>query len=243
MHAPHARTVVAARRAYTADAPSCDTQSAEYTCEHVHSRINAFLSAFRKQLVRVLCGRPVHAAALTQEQHQVDMPRAKFEAQVAELVTLKLTADAALSEQTDRWWSEITARRYDFRSPEREAAALRSMTLAQLVNLYDAAFSSTKTRQLVVYVVRAMESPVGETRRRLASHDATSDSDDSDDGGKVAERRPRGADAADADARGDAQETHGDRTDVISNPPVVEVAVDSDTAGFRDKLGYFTMMR
>lgn len=58
----HARTVVASRRAYTADAPSCDTQSAEYTCEHVHSRINAFLSAFRKQLVRVLCATPVHAA-------------------------------------------------------------------------------------------------------------------------------------------------------------------------------------
>eukprot|EP00850_Spirogloea_muscicola_P012506 SM000081S22640 [mRNA] locus=s81:244115:252096:- [translate_table: standard] len=109
-------------------------QSAEYDCVHLHSRVEAFLGTFRETLV--------------------GMSADTFESHREALIQQKLQKDHSLLDESDRHWDQIWEHRYFFNSRKVEAAALKNVTLADLVEWFDKylAVGSATRRKLTVHV-------------------------------------------------------------------------------------------
>jgi len=66
-----------------------------------------------------------------------NLTEADLRVYIDSLITLKLEKDKRLTQQTNRWWSEIEDRRYQYDRPEREVEALRTVTKVDLLELFD----------------------------------------------------------------------------------------------------------
>lgn len=90
----------------------------------------------------------VHGCVPCSSPAQVAMPQRKFAQHVAQLVTAKLTPDAALSDQSDRWWAEIESRRCVVPIPAarlRLGSATRACRLTRAVPRWPTATHHTGT--------------------------------------------------------------------------------------------------
>ncbi|KAH7285476.1 hypothetical protein KP509_33G029900 [Ceratopteris richardii] len=108
--------------------------SAKYSPPYVIERIEKFIKTFRK--------------------HLDDMTDEEFQSYVDALIEVKMESDHNLMEETDRLWLQIAEKRYIFDISKREAEELRSITKAEVMNLYDTYFTvkSPCLRKLMVCV-------------------------------------------------------------------------------------------
>ncbi|KAM9842855.1 nardilysin-like [Aulostomus maculatus] len=109
-----------------------ETQATKFNTELVELKIEEFLASFREKL-----------AALTEE---------AFNTQVTALVKLKECEDTHLGEEVDRNWAEVVTQQYVFDRLNREIAALKQMTRAELVSWFQE-HRGQNSRKLSVHVV------------------------------------------------------------------------------------------
>lgn len=132
-------------------------ESERHDPPYIHGRIEHFLSRFRDYLF-----------------HLTDHA---YYRQVAALIHNKLQREPSLTEETDRFWTEVIDRRYCFDVARSEVAALLTLKKQRVVDCFDAwlAVGSVRARHLCIQVtgqsskhaqaVQGMASP----RRLLSS--------------------------------------------------------------------------
>lgn len=109
-------------------------QSERYEPEHLHARLEAFLQSF-------------HASMST-------LPPSVYARQLVALAQNKLQRDASLNEEAGRYWAEIVDRRFQFDVGPLEARRLLSVSLAQVLALFEESVgvNAEKARHAAVYV-------------------------------------------------------------------------------------------
>uniref|UniRef100_A0A7N8XZU5 Nardilysin a (N-arginine dibasic convertase) n=1 Tax=Mastacembelus armatus TaxID=205130 RepID=A0A7N8XZU5_9TELE len=109
-----------------------ETQATKFNTELVELKIEEFLVSFEKEL-----------NALTED---------AFTTQVTALVKLKECEDTHLGEEVDRNWAEVVTQQYVFDRLNREIAALKQMTRAELISWFQE-HRGQKSRKLSMHVV------------------------------------------------------------------------------------------
>ncbi|KAI3367564.1 hypothetical protein L3Q82_026419, partial [Scortum barcoo] len=109
-----------------------ETQATKFNTELVELKIEEFLASFGEKL-----------NSLTEE---------AFNTQVTALVKLKECEDTHLGEEVDRNWGEVVTQQYVFDRLNREIAALKQMTRAELVSWFKE-HRGENSRKLSVHVV------------------------------------------------------------------------------------------
>lgn len=114
----------------------------EKTPRFLESRIEAFLTSFRKVLE--------------------DMSDADFESQKRSLVNKRLEKLKNLDQETSRHWNQIHTQYYDFDFAQQDAAAIRQLSKADLVEFFQHYIDPTSKfrAKLVVYLVAQAKSDV-----------------------------------------------------------------------------------
>ncbi|KAL8419541.1 hypothetical protein RB594_002666 [Gaeumannomyces avenae] len=114
----------------------------EKTPHFLESRIEAFLTSFRKVLE--------------------DMNDADFESQKRSLVNKRLEKLKNLDQETSRHWNQIHTQYYDFDFAQEDAAAIRQLSKADLVEFFQHYIDPTSKfrAKLVVYLVAQAKSDV-----------------------------------------------------------------------------------
>jgi secreted Zn-dependent insulinase-like peptidase len=112
-------------------------QSERFQPAHLQLRVESFLTGFRD--------------------HLIAMGDAEFYRNVLALVQNKLRRDSNVHEEAERYWGEISERRYQFDRLRMETAKILTVTKGQVLHLLDAfvAPSAPQAAQLVVHVCAA----------------------------------------------------------------------------------------
>jgi len=144
-------------------------QSERYEPEHLHARLEVFLQSF-------------HASMST-------LPPSVYARQLVALAQNKLQRDASLNEEAGRYWAEIVDRRFQFDVGPLEARRLLSVSLAQVLALFEESVgvNAEKARHAAVYVTgRACRSRRGGRGGREKEGFARSGKATEGEGGKEA---------------------------------------------------------